>query len=205
MARYMGGSRANVKLGLGDRSFYNPAQLNTLDSKELRKEYSRLRSIARKRLNRFAGSEWEWTAQYRYNKDRFVRLENISNDRELVHKLSDLARFLTASTGTVSGLQRQRKESIQALHRHGYTFVNKANFRDFTDFMDWARDLHIGSMFDSKRVANFYGDVYTEDTSAEDVKAMFIDWVEKQKEEGRYRATEGKRPAKVYREGLRNV
>lgn len=178
--RYKGGGRSRKNpLYFGRRSDYVPAKLNQMDEADLRKEYSRLRDIAQKRLKRMA-SEWSWTESYKQNVYAFNKLSAIRDKRTLVHKLSQLSRFVTAETGSASGLNRQRNKALATLHSHGYDFVTKENFREFIDFLEWARSLRIARMYDSERVADIWGAVQ-ETKSKEEIEKMFLKYEEKLK------------------------
>lgn len=178
--RYKGGSRSRKNpLSFGRRSNYVPAKLNQMDEADLRREYSRLRDIAQKRLKRME-AEWSWTESYKQNVYAFNKLSAIHDKRTLVHKLSQLSRFVTAQNGTASGLNRQRAKALATLHSHGYDFVTKENYREFTDFMEWARSLKIARMYDSERIADIWGAVQ-ETKSKEEIEKMFLEFEKKKK------------------------
>lgn len=120
------------------------AQLEAIGSeKELRREYTRLRDIARKRLQRLESSEFVDTSEtYKQNKKGFKTIKQLINDTgnikktQFARELSKLARFLSSPTSTVSGIRKQRKKALQTLEEHGYTFVNEENFDRFTKAME---------------------------------------------------------------------
>jgi hypothetical protein len=152
---YKGGARKKATLKYM-RDVYTPEGAKSLTDRNLRKEYSRLRSIAQKRLQRFEGTEWTDSEVYKTNKDLFKPLSEIKSDRELRHLFSDVARFTISATGSVSGLERQRRLAIETLHDRNYDFVNKGNFKEFAEFMEYERIANKGRMYDSKRIAEFY-------------------------------------------------
>lgn len=112
----------------------------TISDRTIRAEYTRLRDIAQKRIKRLGQSEWASTELYRKYRGGFPKLSEISNNTNLSYKLSELARFVSAKTTTVSGLRQQRARSLKQLHKHGYTFVNEKNFRRFGEFMELYRE-----------------------------------------------------------------
>lgn len=138
-----------VKLSFGPVEVYNPALLKVYTDKELRAEYSRLRKVAEKRLSNLASSEFATSETYQRNVNLYPKLANIKSNAELRGRLSELSRFINAETSTVAGLKRQRSRAIKALHEQGYTFVNKANFRDFTDLMEELRVTEKGRRYGS--------------------------------------------------------
>ena len=108
----------------------------------VRQEYSRLRDIAQKRLQRLAKAEPESYA-YRTNVGQYAPARGQST-AELREQLPRLARFIAAKTGTVSGIRAQRMKAIATLRSHGYDFINEKNYKQFADFMDEWRSRKLG-------------------------------------------------------------
>lgn len=120
-------------------SAYHPESLQSgFSERELRQEYSRLRDVAQKRLKRLGASEFRDTAAYGYNEDRFIPTRDVSGIDELSHLLSDVAKFLTASTSTVTGQKEYRRKSVESLHEGGLKSINESNFKQMTDVLQWA-------------------------------------------------------------------
>ena len=126
---------------------------NKIDAKmaTLRKEYSELRKIGNKRLQRMGQSEFSWTKTYRKNFYQFytkyrplASLGNISKG-DLAKLVRDLHQFIDSKESSVRGLQQIRRESLKTLDRNGYKFVTLSNYREWTEFMDWYRDKHVNN------------------------------------------------------------
>jgi hypothetical protein len=136
-------------------SSYQPQALQEgFSEKELRREYSRLRSVARKRLERFAGTEWEDTSVYRYNKGRYKPVAQVTSKTELSHLLSDVAKFLSAAGGSVTGQKEIRDKAIATWHDKGYDWINKDNYAAFARFLEFAREF-VGQPYLEKTVEMF--------------------------------------------------
>lgn len=185
---YKGGKRSKAKLKF-EKELYTPygakraIEEGELTYKEIKKEYSRLRSIARKRLERLADSEWTHTEMYQQFKEGFPTLKEIGDDtRELRHELSNVQRFITSKRASVSDLVRGRKEAIETFHEHGYDFVNKQNFREFTEFMEYARKHNLNRIYDSKRIADFYESIEDNNYSQRELHRAFNEWRDNQRE-----------------------
>lgn len=180
MARYKGGSTTGSSLRYPVEAYVPSVVMMSkyMTEKQMISEYSRLRSIARKRLERFVGTEWVDTQQYRVNAGRYKPVKEIKNKTELVALLSDVSRFVTARTGSVSGLQAQRRQSIQSLHEHGYTFVNCKNFKQFADFMEDWRTWDRNRLYDSARVAELYHEAKKKQIPQDQLKRDFEFWLE---------------------------
>lgn len=148
--------------------------------RDIRAEYSRLRDIAQKRLQRLARAEPESYA-YRENAGAYPTARSLST-AQITDLLPDLARFITARAGSVSGIRAIRKQTLETLHERGYDFVNARNLREFGEYMeDWRsrRELHsIGSV----EAAEFYGWASENKVDVERIRADFAGWLSKREE-----------------------
>jgi hypothetical protein len=181
---YKGGKRDKAKLRYEDE-VYTPEGAKTLSEKDLKKEYTRLRSIARKRIERFEGTEWTDTQVYKLNVGQYKPLKEIKSDRELRHLFTDVAKFVTADTGSVSGLEKQRQKGIKTMHERGYDFITKENYREFANFMEYARVANLNRMLDSKRIADFYAATEKKNMSREELRKSFRAWSKKQRRQSK--------------------
>lgn len=179
---YKGGKRDKAKLAY-DEELYTPEGAKSLTDKQIKKEYTRLRSIARKRLERFEGTEWTDTQIYKLNVGKYKPLSQIESNRDLRYLFSDLANFIKAKVNSVSALEEQRREGVKTLNERGYEFVNKQNYRSFGDFMEYARIANMNRMYDSKRVADFYEAAEKRKISGEKLQRAFRLWTTLQKNE----------------------
>ena len=116
----------------------------------IKHEYQRLRAIAQKRLKRIEAEEIGRASKtYYYNKDRYKP----SSEMKLL--LADLAKMMTAKTGTLRGIKRARDEAIKTFHKHDYTFVNESNFVDIGEFFrQWRAGMMHG--YGSTVALDFY-------------------------------------------------
>lgn len=160
-----------------NRFSYTPEGAKQLTDRNLREEYSRLRSIAVKRLQRLGNSEWNDTDLYLRSKNKFKKLKDIKNERELRYLFSDLHYFLESPRSSVTGLDKIRRQSLDTLHAHGYEFVTKKNFREFGRFMEWAREHAQAYMYDSERVANTFNEISVKrNLSQQEIESAFRSW-----------------------------
>lgn len=101
----------------------------------LRKEYSRLRQIAQKRLSRLERAGYGNSEIYLDYEDMFQKIRGLS-DAQIAEIMPDLYNFLNRQVSTVSGMNKYIRKNIESLHDSGYDFVNKYNFREWTQFLD---------------------------------------------------------------------
>lgn len=159
-----------------DADIYTPQGLKTLTDKQVRKEYSRLRSIAQKRLKRMGKSEWADSRTYEKNVNKYVPLKDLSTPSLVRHRLSELSRFITNKKSSITGQNDIRERTVKTLNERGYHFITEENFKQFTDFMDWARGATLGLMFDSKRILEKYDELTDEYTDEDDIRDAFNEW-----------------------------
>lgn len=167
-----------------EASWYTPAGLkDKLDSSigeaaQIRKEYSRLRDIAMKRIKRMSATRFAETNIYKRNYRHYPKLKDIKSNAELAGRLADLAEFIKSPYSTVSKQKSIMQKSLTTLHEHHYNFVNEDNFIDFGKFMEEYRDQHLDEIYDSGDAADAYGVVVKHQLDPEKVKEDFEFWLE---------------------------
>lgn len=179
--------RASLK---HDMSWYVPANLRSgnIPASEIRKEYSRLRDIAQKRLARMASTKWADTQTFKQNYGFYPKLKDIKKgdgDRissDLAYKLSALARFVSSETSTITGNERIEKRNLETLHEHGFDFVNKDNYIAFGKFMEEYRQQRQDRIYDSGDAAETYAQTERMGLDPEKVAQDFEFWLENYKE-----------------------
>lgn len=160
---------------------YTPGGLSILhvvEEKQARAEYSRLRSVARKRIERLGQSEFSNRAIYRYNVNRFIPLQEVKSVGHLGSLLGDVKRFLESSLSTVRGQKAERASKIAKLHAHNYNFVTEANFDSFSSYMEFMRELAKASQLSSDQVADLFEVVSNADIDVNEVEKNFSVWLE---------------------------
>lgn len=127
-------------------SAYHPDALQAIAADEgekaLRREYTRLRDIAQKRLMRLEQSEFAGTQIVRYNKDRFKPLREIKSTSELSHLLGDVARFLVSQKSTVTGQKEYVRRSVESMRESGLAGITAENFTAVTESLEWLKSFH---------------------------------------------------------------
>lgn len=160
---------------------YNPAfiadkyeeDLGLIDRAAIRADYSSMRKLANQRLKRFEGTQWEKSAIYKFNKNRFKRLDQVKNPEELAHLLVEVKDFLENPLSTVTGQQRRVKDTVTTLQEQGFTFVNTKNFSDFAMFMDRMRALNLASIYDSEQSAEVWNTLRKKGATPAEVAEAF--------------------------------
>lgn len=132
---------------------------------EMKREYSRLRDIAQKRLKRMGENEFSRSATYEENVGKFPVLKEftdktgkITSQGDFAKTLAKLARFIESPLSGTRGQTVVKKKTIQSLHAAGYKFVNNKNYWDFVDFMEELDDRKLSEIYDSDRSVKLFRD-----------------------------------------------
>lgn len=168
--------------------FYTREGLRNADvwtDKLIRSEYSRLRDIAVKRLERLGRVEPESFA-YRANVGQYAPARGQTTE-QLRTQLPLLAKFIAARTGSVMGIQAQRRKAVESLQERGFAFINAGNIRQFGEFMDSYRSKRgAARTYSSFQAAEVYEFTQEHDIDPERVKRQFAQWLAHEKELQRY-------------------
>lgn len=171
--------------GRFNSAFYVPNEIadalkNPELAKAIKQDYSQMRRIAVRRLESFKGTEWEDSKQYKMNAGKYKPLSEIKSDKELAHLLSDLHKFTSSKTSTVTGLKQQRNQAVEILNERGYDFINAKNIKAFGDFMEDLRQRKIAGLYDSERLAEIFETAEREKVDPKIVAERFTDYERKQ-------------------------
>ena len=146
---------------LRSKDDYTPLALElTWDMKDVRKEYSRLRSIWRKRYERILKSDYKDINLVTDRPiNRYKHLKEITSDREIYHLLSELATIIASDRTTVTGLKKQEKEQMKHINDvYGTELKTHEDLLNFGRFMEQLRDFASDRIYDS----DFAVDLYSE-------------------------------------------
>lgn len=140
---------------------YTPISLElTWDKKDVRKEYSRLRSIWRKRYERLLKSEYKDVNLVTDRPiQRYKPLKEITSDRELYHLLSELATIIASDRTTVTGLKKREKEQMVHINDlYGTDLKTHEDVLNFGRFMEQLRDFASERIYDSDFAVELYAE-----------------------------------------------
>ena len=146
---------------LRSKDDYTPLALElTWDMKDVRKEYSRLRSIWRKRYERLLKSDYKDINLVTDRPiNRYKQLKDITSDREIYHLLSELATIIASDRTTVTGLKKQEKEQMKHINDvYGTELKTHEDLLNFGRFMEQLRDFTSDRIYDSDFAVDLYSD-----------------------------------------------
>ena len=131
----------------------------TWDAKEVRQEYSRLRSIYRKRYERIIASKYSDIGLVKERPiSRYKPIRQIESNYELYHLLSELATIVSSDL-TVSGLKKREKEKIEHINDvFGIGLKSHEDLLNFGKFMEQVRDFASDRIYDSDFAVELYSE-----------------------------------------------
>lgn len=162
---------------------YTPYYLNKHTEAELRKEYSKLRSIVRKRQERLEKSEFAELSEVKHY-GKLPPVAQIKNKQQLVYALAEAKRFLNQDI-SITRFKRERKEMVSKLNANGYDFITQQNFTSFVEFMEAMRIIAQNTIVDSEIIAMLYNSVSKGKISASKLQKWFSDFIKKQEQSAR--------------------
>ena len=175
-----------VKFGL-PVDYYTPYALlvklgkEEISEKDMRREYTRLRNIAQKRIIRLKADPL------------LKRLENVKDaistgfptlkemgksSIALVGNLSRLRSFLTKEESTVYGARRKFERNVQKAREAAGNFVDEETYPDFDRFMQFARETTRGFRIGSPEIIDFFDDNAGNYNTQEELEDAFYLWVQ---------------------------
>ena len=152
-----------------------------ISEKDLRREYTRLRNIAQKRIGRL-------------NEDPLLkRLENVKDaistgfptlkeigksSTALAGHLAGLRSFLTKEESTVYGARRKFERNVRKAREAAGDFIDEGTCPDFDRFMQFARETTRGFRVGSPEIADFFDDNSGNYSTQEELEDAFYLWLE---------------------------
>lgn len=158
---------------------YNEAELQNYTRKELNALYRQYRNVANKRLAAIGKSEeFRESMTYRANVGQYSKAPSALSRAEIVGKIAQASRMLSAQAGSLSGLQAQAEKTVQTLQAAGFTYVTRENLREFGEFMEYARARFGKKYYGSEQVADLYDIAKGKGISPQALYREFATWRE---------------------------
>lgn len=150
-----GNARARATLRQAEGA-YTPWALRGWPERALRKEYTRLRDIARKRLQRLgADPEGQAANLYRQFMGGFPTLKSMGNRRaDIERAMADLALFVRSGTTVASVREENRRKAKTAGFSTGG--FSPADWKSFGEWMEYAKASGILDVYDSDEIVQYY-------------------------------------------------
>ena len=132
---------------------------HAISDKQLRETYSKMRSIANKRLERMAGKP-EAEGTYNQHLGGFPKLKGMSR-ADVVRNLADVSGFLVADRGSLSGIRLSNKKISESLKEKGINVPKDqiAKFGTFMNAMKKALGINRGE-YGSYQIAELWNELF---------------------------------------------
>ena len=144
---------------------------------EIKKEYTRLRDILNKRIQRINKSDFAGQGIAGQFPQGLPKLAEIAPE-DLPYLLQQAATALNSRSGSLKGLQMRQSETVKSLRERGYTNIDDSNIRQFASFMDEARDRGLEKIYGSDTIATMYDSIVALDISPEAIMQDFAWWLD---------------------------
>lgn len=125
---------------------YNPMSLmHNLTPKQIQQEYSRLRKLTLRRMERLERSDFSKSTPALVGKSisRKLKPSGQLGERAMANRIAEMTHFLDMKGSTIKGARDIRRETRSILEEQlGYKFRNFEEFRLFGQFMDYLRGVY---------------------------------------------------------------
>lgn len=161
------------------------ARMQGLSEAALRKEYTRLRNIAKRRQRNLEKAGFDRTYAYKFAKGRisFAPQKSLTL-RDLKYELYDLTEYIENQRSTVRQAKAAALRQIAALQAAGYTYIDTIDkLFDFTDFMEYSRALKSGRTVGSDVVAEKFREYEKQEKAPDEIRGEFSKWLEREEKE----------------------
>ena len=148
-----------------------------IPEKEIKKEYTRLRDILNKRIQRINKSDFAGQGISGQFPQGLPKLAEIAPE-DLPYLLQQAATALNSRSGSLKGLQMRQSETVQSLRERGYTNIDESNIRQFARFMEESRDRGLEKIYGSDAIAEMYDSLVAIGVSPESVMTDFKWWLD---------------------------
>ena len=120
----------------------------TISIRELRKDYTRLRDAAVKRVQRIEASDVPFMSG---EKPAFPKLAEIGNDRAaFLRELGELSKFIHSADSTVTARKARRDKWLQKMNaRYNFNIRTDLDKTKFFKFMEWFHESALSILYDS--------------------------------------------------------
>ena len=173
----MAARQASLKYPFAQYTVYANRIGRGIPEKEIRKEYTRLRDILRKRIETINKSEFAGQGIAGQFPDGLPKLSEMRPE-DLPYVLQQFATAIRSNSGSLKGLRKRRKDTLESLHESGYTNINEENIASFARFMEEARERGLEKVYGSDTIATLYDTTIAIGISPDEVMKDFTWWVD---------------------------
>lgn len=162
---------------------YDLFALKDVDEKELRKEYTRLRAVIMKRLDRLESTGLMKPAVAKRWRKYFVKLKDVKDVRDARGLVSSAFSFLENKRTTVKGARQHVLFVVDNLRKYGISWATPENYKSITNFIDSAHNGAYGDSVGSPDVIRFLA-TYRKEPDFTILEGRFKKWLAQEEKDG---------------------
>ncbi len=174
-------ARADYKL----KSFINKNEIaraiqkKEYSEKELRKEYSRLRSQIVKQIKRTQASDLPYLPGKVPTPPTIKELTGPLgvNMQQLIYEAGEMVKLIHSKSYTREQRVAQRAMAVSIMNKRGIN-ITVEQYADWRKFMEWFKQTEFSALYDSTSAETL--DVFTEGSTAEQWELLVEEWMQKQ-------------------------
>ena len=146
---------------------------------ELRKQYVKQSYVARQRYKKLA-AQFPNSEIVMRRKGDFLPLKKMKgiSKADLAKELSDVTRFLAASSSRADEYSQVRKNTVATFHQHGYEDVTEKNLDPLIQFLEDARQRHLATIYGSEQLVEVFNRAQKRGLSREQLLGNIEQWAE---------------------------
>lgn len=186
-------AKKNLKMSKDAQEIYRQMSTYVGAEEMFRKEYSDLRALLNKRIDR------SQAAGFQENVEKFSKLSSFKagkgkaatfNRRAFAIELAQARQYYEDPLSTAAGRAELEEKIIAKLHEHKFTEIDKSNFKSFRKFMKAMDDKYIEQTpdgkkkkYDSDKAVEFFESLESstqKQTSSSELMEMYNIWLSHQ-------------------------
>lgn len=151
----------------------------TRTMEQLRKQYVKQSYVARQRYKKLA-AEFPNSEIVMRRKGDFLPLKQMKgiSKSALAKELSDVTRFLAASSSRAEEYKQVRSETVETFHKHGYEDVTEKNLDPLIQFLEDARQRHLATIYGSEQLVEVFNRAQKRGLTREQLLGNIEYWAE---------------------------
>jgi len=163
------------------RDMYTPYSLHSttnLSEEVIRSEYSRLRTIANKRIARMSQHPGSQSAIYKEYSAGFPTIAEIPESRDIKYYLASVARFVRDPMSSVSYVQGAAGREAKRLRNEGIKNATAKNVYVLGLLFEKLKELGLSRVYDSGQVEDLFDHYTRRHVSKEEAIENIVFWLD---------------------------
>lgn len=162
---------------------YTPLRVENMSIKDVKKAYTKLRNVAKRRLANLERKGYKSYEVYRNARRDLKGLPASKRigKQEAKDLLIEVSSFLRKPFSLASTIKRFESDQVKHFNKMGFNFINKGNIKRFHDYMNDLTDKYGAKAIQSFKAVRLFNEAERLNISVDDIKENFYEWEEKLK------------------------